>query len=417
MEVLFDAVVFDLDGTLIATDRFWVQAARTGARRAFAELGLEREPPGASEWMDLVGKPLETGFEELFPDLSESDRNVIRKECVAEEHRLLEAGGSVLMPGTFEVLDALRAQGLRIAIASNCSQSYLDHMLALGIGERVEAAYCLDSPGIRSKKQMIGAALERFETRSAFMVGDRAGDRDAAWANGLPHVHCAFGFASREESIEAEGVIEDLPELLVLLAKRERWITSALEDAGAFRPPFQGGEASSRPPVLGIDGAPLSGKTLLARDAARVLRSRGQRVSVVPLDSFRMREAPGGDRPLESIIDVERLERSLLAPHAAGEAAEVPGSERVEAGDTLILEGTFLSDPRLSSRLTKLLCLELDQDRILMRAGALLRDRPEALGILRRSVLPAWQRFRERYPAGNVADGVLDGANPFGSGS
>ena len=37
----FRAALFDLDGTLIATDRFWIQAARVGARRAFQELGLE----------------------------------------------------------------------------------------------------------------------------------------------------------------------------------------------------------------------------------------------------------------------------------------------------------------------------------------------------------------------------------------
>ena len=58
----FDSIVFDLDGTLVATDRFWIPAARAGARRAFEELGLERELPSADQWMSMVGYPLEEGF-------------------------------------------------------------------------------------------------------------------------------------------------------------------------------------------------------------------------------------------------------------------------------------------------------------------------------------------------------------------
>ena len=42
LSIPYDAVLFDLDGTLVATDRFWPQAARAGALLAFEELGLER---------------------------------------------------------------------------------------------------------------------------------------------------------------------------------------------------------------------------------------------------------------------------------------------------------------------------------------------------------------------------------------
>ena len=40
----FDAVLFDMDGTLVATDRYWPQAAQEGAIRAFEELGLDAQP-------------------------------------------------------------------------------------------------------------------------------------------------------------------------------------------------------------------------------------------------------------------------------------------------------------------------------------------------------------------------------------
>ena len=51
----------------------------------------------------------------------------------------------------------------------------------------------------------IAELLERFATRSALMVGDRSSDRDAAWANGLPHAHLLRGYAAATEVVEAEA--------------------------------------------------------------------------------------------------------------------------------------------------------------------------------------------------------------------
>src|SRR6185503_11005967 len=129
----------------------------------------------------------------------------------------------------------------------------------------VRASYCRETPGIGSKADMLARLLADFGTRSAVMVGDRAGDRDAAWQNGIPHVHCAFGFAQNDEAVEAEGRIESLRALPALLARREGWIGRALERLGAF----------SRPGLrLGITGGPAAGKTLFARDAGRLLAAR-----------------------------------------------------------------------------------------------------------------------------------------------
>ena len=54
----FDAVLFDLDGTLLATDRFWIPAARVGARRAFEELGLDRDKCNVNGGAIALGHPL-----------------------------------------------------------------------------------------------------------------------------------------------------------------------------------------------------------------------------------------------------------------------------------------------------------------------------------------------------------------------
>ena len=217
-EFPYEAVLFDLDGTLVATDRFWVPAARVGAKRAFAELGLERAIPTAEEWMGLVGLPLAEGFDALFSDLTAEERKVVLDRCVEEEHFALEAGRAALLPGALEALKELKSRGVRTGIASNCSQRYLDAgMVGLGLAEWVDEGRCLDSPGIRNKADMLGDLLLTFDTRSAVMVGDRQGDCAAAKANGLPFVLCENGFRQDWERFECEGRIPDLLELIPLL--------------------------------------------------------------------------------------------------------------------------------------------------------------------------------------------------------
>ena len=289
----FDAVLFDLDGTLVATDRFWVGAAERGCRRAFDELGLDRRQPDAAGWMSLVGLPLREGFRALFPDLAPGQLAVVMEHCVAEERAALADGGAELLPGAREALEELRRLGVRTAIASNCEAPYLDAMVAgLDLDELVDEAYCLDTPGISSKAEMLARLLEVFETRSAVMVGDRYTDAEAARKSGLPHVHLARGFRQAGEHIDADAVLEGLGGLLDRLRGRERWIEAALGAAGVLE-----GDA---PTLLGVTGGPLSGKTLFARDAARLLCRRGRDVRVVEASRlWSARPSPPGLRIVE----------------------------------------------------------------------------------------------------------------------
>ena len=267
----FDAVIFDLDGTLVATDRFWVRAARAGAKKAFAELGLERELPLAGEWMSMVGYPLQQGFENVFPDLKAEDRTLVLERCVEEENRALKSGGAALLPDALEVIRELAESGVRLGVASNCGQYYLDSMLdSLSLRKWIEEPRCLDSPGVHRKADMIADILDRFETRSGVMVGDRASDRDAAWENGLPHIHLNSGFA--HEEVHCEATLDGLADLLPRLRGRRKMLE---ECANRLGPQAR---------IIGVTGGPCSGKSLFARDLARVL---GEGTEVVSLDDFR----------------------------------------------------------------------------------------------------------------------------------
>jgi len=282
----FDAVLFDLDGTLVATDGFWPQAARKGALRAFAELGLEREPPASEEWMSMVGLSIDLGFGTVFADLGEDARAHVMRRCLEEEQRALDEGGAALLPGVEDVLDELRARGVKMGIASNCSRAYLDAMLdGVGLARWVGEPRCLDSPGIRNKADMVEDLVSTFDTRSVVMVGDRLGDRDAAWANGLPHVHLARGYGSHEE-VRCEAVIDGFDQLLPRLERRTTWLRSAIAAL----------ELPAGYCTLGVSGPLGAGKSLFARDLGRLLEAEGRVVRRIEADHAsgigEMRELP-----------------------------------------------------------------------------------------------------------------------------
>lgn len=406
---LFDAVVFDLDGTLVATDRFWIDAARVGARRAYAELGLDRPMPTAAEWMSLVGLPLAQGFARLFPDLEPAARARVMALCEEEEHKALRAGGAALLPGVAETLDDLRARGIRLGIASNCGRDYLASMMdGLGLGSWVEEGRCLDSQGIASKSDMVADILECFGTRSAVMVGDREGDRNAAWENGLPHVHLARGFAPAGEDVEAEAVIESMLELVPRLERRATWIEGALARLGV--------DLSDPPRTIGVTGPPGAGKSLFARDAARLLDARavaGRRTVVVALEDH-LRAGLEQDLGSTAFVAAARpLDLLTQGYDLAGLEARIAA---LPPGTTAIVHGPFLAHPALRPRLARLLHLDVGEAICLRRlAGRDVRSQgPEALLRVRRHLLPASRAFDAALPPREHADLVIDASNPLG---
>lgn len=398
-DLCFEAVLFDLDGTLVATDRFWPDAARAGALRAFAELGIERAMPSAEEWMGMVGLPLAEGFDAVFADLEPAQRQVVREACVQEEHRLLEEGAAGLLPGTALALDFLMARGVRMGIASNCSQSYLDAMMkGLGLAAWIGEGRCLDSRGIANKADMVEDLLQTFGTRRAVMVGDRAGDRQAAWANGVPHIHLARGYARAGETTAAEATLGGLDELPELLGRRTRAVRECL--AGLGLAPQAG--------WLGVGGLPGAGKSHWTVDLAEELQRQGRALERVDMEHYRRPSAPawepGGDplRAVQEAYDLEKLVERLERP------ARDPGAVR-------LVEGRFLLHSRVLQALDRLLWIDTPEEIGVRRIeGRDVRlDGPPARAQLLGWDLPVAQALVRAVPPEGAAHRVESGGNPL----
>jgi phosphoglycolate phosphatase-like HAD superfamily hydrolase len=303
--------------------------------------------------MEMVGQPLEDAFVAAFPDLAADARAMLLARCVEEEHRLLDEGRAGLLPGVTEALAALREDGVRVGVASNCSGAYLDQMMrGLGLEQWVEEPRCLDSAGIRDKADMVEDLLLTFGTRHAVMVGDRTGDRDAAWANGLPHVHLARGYAARGEEVDAEGRIPGMDALVPLLEERRARAEGLLEAL----------EVPGRAARVLVTGLPFSGARALAEDLAQALRAAGRSAAWV--------DGAGWLRP-DGLRAEVRVEQGPLAAVAAAvdlAAADAALSAPLEAGAARVVACPFGLHPALLTPADRIVWVEASAEVRLRRA-------------------------------------------------
>ncbi|MFY0621630.1 MAG: HAD family phosphatase [Pelagimonas sp.] len=119
----FEAVIFDLDGTLIDTESIAIASGQA----AFARLGHTVE---AELLHQLVGKDVHSGgiiLRRLFPNLD----MLALDAAWNEEARSLQAQGIPLKPGVHELLDVLDAKGIHKAIATSSQSKSAANKLAI----------------------------------------------------------------------------------------------------------------------------------------------------------------------------------------------------------------------------------------------------------------------------------------------
>lgn len=208
-----DIILFDLDGTLTESGPGIMKAAQYALRT----YGIEKP------WQELsyfVGPPLSETFaafvaEPEIPGIIAKFREYYQKDGWLD---------NAPYPGVREMLDALRAGGKRLMVATSkldrLAVQVLAHFDLLSRFEAVCGAPEGD-PAAAQKASIVRAALAKAgctDPGRAVMVGDRKYDITGGHQAGLAAIGVLYGYGSREELTQAGAdALAESPEALTKL--------------------------------------------------------------------------------------------------------------------------------------------------------------------------------------------------------
>jgi HAD superfamily hydrolase (TIGR01509 family) len=211
-------VIFDLDGTLVDTNHFHVEAWR----RAFAACGYDVPPAEIAsrvgmggdqlipsllgrEAYDRHGKELRRGYTEAFLDIA------------GREHFRV-------FPGTTELIEQLRRRGIKTALATSSPEDLLRAILrsaGVDFTALVDEVITADEAGAsKPAPDVVHAALKKLGLPAGrcVMVGDTPFDVEASRKAGVTAWGVAGGGCHSAESLRAAGAAEVWRDTADLLA-------------------------------------------------------------------------------------------------------------------------------------------------------------------------------------------------------
>lgn len=215
------AILFDLDGTLVDT-------APDLAAATDAALKLQGRPPiGIDAVRHMVGDGaaalVRRGLE-ATGGIPSDDFYKATLAAFFDHYGANLAVNSRPFPGVLASLDALRAEGYRLAVCTNKAERFsLDLLQQLGMTDMFDAIIGGDTLPVRKPDPgHLFGTIGRIgcPVGWAAMVGDSANDVNAAKAARLPVVAVSFGYTSTPPAkLGADALIDHFDQLREALGR------------------------------------------------------------------------------------------------------------------------------------------------------------------------------------------------------
>ena len=212
----YDAIIIDLDGTLVDSVPDLAYALNnTLAKRGHPELAVDvvRNMIGGG-----IPKLLERGLTAHGADASEEavSENL---PYMLEIYEKNATNNTVLYPGARELLDHLKSRKFPTALCTN-KPTEVTHIILKNL-EIADCFHCIiggtsgfpKKPDPASLKHILGEL--KADPKKTLMVGDSAVDVGAARAAGLPVAIMTYGYSKTPASeLKADFVLDRLDEIL-----------------------------------------------------------------------------------------------------------------------------------------------------------------------------------------------------------
>ena len=214
----YKLLIFDWDGTLADSIGRIVTAMQGAAQRA------GRPERDAHAVKGIIGLGLPEAILTLYPDMTPEEVIAFRQHY-ADLYIAMDAEPSPLFAGVRESLEAFRAQGYRLAVATGKARRGLDRVLkAHGWEDFFDITRAADETASKPDPLMLNQILADCAVRpeQALMVGDASFDLLMARNAGIDSVAVGYGAQSMERllTFEPRLAIDSFPELRAWLERQ-----------------------------------------------------------------------------------------------------------------------------------------------------------------------------------------------------
>lgn len=207
----FRCVLFDVDGTLVDSNdahaRAWLDA--------FREFGFQVPYQRARRLVGMGGDKLIPAAVGLSKDEPRGKALAERRAAIFRERYLKQVRP---FPGVRELVDRLRGEGLKVAVATSAQPDELRPLLRIARLEELlgESASAEDADRSKPDPDIVAAALRqaRCPAAESVMVGDTPYDIEAARGAGVPTIALRSGGWDDEGLAGALAIYEDAADLL-----------------------------------------------------------------------------------------------------------------------------------------------------------------------------------------------------------
>ncbi|MBR1457485.1 MAG: HAD hydrolase-like protein [Oscillospiraceae bacterium] len=210
---MYQTVLFDFDGTVFDT----IEGITKSVQYALRKHGIEAE---LDDLRCFAGPPLVDMFMERYGfSRAEGERAT---EEFRERYQPIGLYECRVFPGIRELLERLRAAGLRVGLATSKPEHLARHLLEReGLLDHFDVLCGTHGDGNDAKWQVVERAMEALQARreSTVLIGDTKWDVAGAHRCGIPCVGVGYGYAAPGELAEAgvDATAADLEELARLL--------------------------------------------------------------------------------------------------------------------------------------------------------------------------------------------------------
>lgn len=214
----YKLLIFDWDGTLADSVGRIVEAMQVAAQRAGYPQRDELSIKG------IIGLGLPEAILTLYPEMTPA-QIVVFRQCYADVYIAMDAEPSPLFPGVVESLEAFRADGYRLAVATGKARRGLDRVLeAHGWQSYFDITRAADETASKPDPLMLKQILAHCDVRpeQALMVGDASFDLLMARNAGIDAVAVGYGAQSLEslQVFEPKLAINEFAQLRTWLGRR-----------------------------------------------------------------------------------------------------------------------------------------------------------------------------------------------------